>query len=180
MGVTLWRFINGYEGLYKINEFGQILSLKQDKINGRLLKPRLAQNGYLTINLYNAYGKRKTYSIHRLVAETFIPNIHEKPEINHIDEIKTNNHINNLEWVTPKENCNHGTRIKRVTMSIDYKVVSEKNSKSIFQLDKNNNVIRVWNSTRECMLETGFDNSNIIKCCRNKMKTAYGFKWRYA
>lgn len=95
--------IKGYEGLYAITEDGQVWSYKANKFK----KPQNI-NGYLSVVLYKD-KHLKNYSIHRLVAETFIPNPDGKPEVNHIDEDKTNNCVDNLEWCTKSENCKHGT-----------------------------------------------------------------------
>lgn len=129
--------------------------------------------------LSNNCRKRKA-SVHRLVAGAFIINKENKPEVNHIDENKLNNHISNLEWVTPKENCNHGTRLQRQVLAHDYKVIATKNSKAIKQIDKHLGVINIWQSIRYCEEKTGFNASNIVKCCKGKMKTSYGFQWEYA
>jgi hypothetical protein len=111
-----YKPIMGYEKLYEVSNFGNVKSLEKIinkgkfgivKFNEIILKPVLRnKNGYLIVNLYKD-KKVKIFQVHRLVAETFIPNINNKPQINHIDANKTNNHIENLEWVTPSENMIH-------------------------------------------------------------------------
>ena len=103
-----WVDIKGYEGLYKVSNLGRIKSLKYNK-NEKIMKSSLC-GVYLGLNLYKN-KKMKTMYIHRLVALNFIPNPKNKKEVNHIDGIKTNNTVSNLEWVTPKENIQHAWNI---------------------------------------------------------------------
>ena len=104
--------IKGYEGIYAITEDGRVWSYRR-KI---FLKQRLDKYGYPRITLYFD-GKLKTYFIHRLVAEAYLPNPEEKTTVNHLDECKTNNHISNLAWATVKENNQYGTRSERAAKS---------------------------------------------------------------
>lgn len=106
-----WKDIEGYEELYQVSNLGRV------RRNGRILKARVKRKGYLGVVLYNK-SEPKHYIIHRLVAEAFIPNHENKPQVNHIDENKTNNTAANLEWVTAKENANHGTRNSRMSHKI--------------------------------------------------------------
>lgn len=98
--------IKDYEGLYKISNYGNIYSCPKYKHNGKILKQNLRKDGYLEIGL-TKNKIRKTFIVHRLVAKTFIENIDNKKEVNHIDGIKTNNNVANLEWVTSSENQRH-------------------------------------------------------------------------
>ena len=111
----IWKDIKGYEGIYQVSNFGRIKS----SYTKRILKGGKNKAGYLLVGLYKQ-GVLSRKSIHRLVAEAFIPNPDNKPEVNHIDENKTNNMVSNLEWMTAKENINHGTRNERsnITRSI--------------------------------------------------------------
>lgn len=97
-----WKNIKGYEGFYKISNFGRVESLYKNKI----LKSCISHNGYVEITLYKDKTKKR-FAIHRLVAKAFIPNPDNKPEVNHIDNNPQNNHVSNLEWVTHKENVRH-------------------------------------------------------------------------
>lgn len=106
-----WKDIEGYEGLYQVSNLGRVKSLWFDK--EKILKAYKNRYGYLCIGLCK-YGKKKTYKIHRLVASAFIENSNNYPEVNHKDEVKTNNNVNNLEWCTREYNHNFGTRNQRV------------------------------------------------------------------
>ena len=110
--------IPGYQGLYQVSNMGRIKNLERDyfpgnnsvqHLNESIKKQQKNSNGYLQVSLFKN-GVRKSFSVHRLVALTFIPNPDNKPQVNHIDECKTNNKVSNLNWMTSKENCNHGTR----------------------------------------------------------------------
>ena len=94
--------IKDFEGIYSINENGYVMRIK----SGKLLKPQFNSSGYLHVIL-SKNGKWHNRSIHRLVANAYIPNIYNKPQVNHIDGNKTNNKVNNLEWVTASENQKH-------------------------------------------------------------------------
>lgn len=109
-----WRDIEDYEGLYRVSEWGDVMSLQGRK--KKLLKTRYDKHGYLRVNL-NKNNICQTYQVHRLVATAFCEGAGEFPEVNHKDEDKTNNHRDNLEWCTSKYNVNYGTRNKRVSQS---------------------------------------------------------------
>lgn len=133
----MWKLIKGYES-YFINELGEILSTKNKQ--QRILKKKLDKNtGYYKIIL-SEKGKTKTYNIHRLVANAFINNPFNYKYVNHKDENKQNNSVDNLEWCTHKYNDNYGTRNERL---------SEKHSKKILQIDVNGKTIKEWNSIKE-------------------------------
>lgn len=116
-----WKDIQGYEGLYQVSNKGRVRSI--DRVikhypkdyfqKGRVLKSALSKNGYPMVILVN-HNERKTRNVHRLVAETFIVNPNNFPEVNHKDEDKTNNSVENLEWCTRKYNANYGTRNMRI------------------------------------------------------------------
>ena len=122
----VWKDVVGYEGLYKVSDRGNVYSVVRissigRRIGGLILKPRSLRNGYLHVNLCKN-GKVKTKSIHRLVAEAFIPNPNNFPEVNHLDENKINNELSNLEWCTSKYNSNYGTSIERIVKKTSKKV----------------------------------------------------------
>ena len=150
--------IKNYEGLYAITPEGEVWSYR----NKRFLKPMDNGKGYLYVNLFRD-NEKKNYLIHRLVGEAYIPNPENLPEINHKDENKENNCLQNLEWCDAKYNINYGTR-------------NDKIKKSILQYDLDGNFIREW----ECASDVGKEvRKNIVHCLKGRTKTAYGFIWKY-
>ena len=163
----IWRDIEDYEGLYQISNKGRVKSLKCGK--ERIRTPVINNSGYLNIILYkNTESQHRL--VHRLVAEAFIPNLENKPQINHKDENKLNNCVENLEWIRHIDNCNYGSRNERVADSL---------SKPILQYSKSGDLIREWKSASEVERVLGIDNSHIIACCKGKRKSSGGFIWRY-
>lgn len=135
------------------------MNLKSRKV----LKNRIDGHGYEHVLLYKN-GKHKNYKVHRLVAKTFIPNPLNLPQVDHIDEKKDNNNVSNLRWVTASENTRHSIY---------------KQSCKINQLDKNDNLIKTWDSSHQIERETGYHATHIIKSCKGERKQAYGYKWQY-
>ena len=153
--------IKDYEGLYAITRDGNVWSYKSNKF----LKHKLVR-GYYYVSLYKE-GKGKNFRIHRLVAEAFIPNPLGLPQVNHKDECKINNCVSNLEWCDAKYNANYGTRTERIANKRSIPVYCEELNKTFY-------------GAREAARELGLDNSNIIKCCKGKLKTHRGYHFRYA
>ena len=108
--VEIWKDIKGYEGLYQVSNLGRVKSLRKNII----MKEALKEERYLSITLHKN-KTRKSFYIHRLVAQAFVSNPNNYPEVNHKDENKQNNQMDNLEWCTPKYNANYGTRNKRLS-----------------------------------------------------------------
>lgn len=163
----IWKNIDGTNGEYQVSNIGNVRSLKKNKI--RQLKIFDNGYGYLRVSL-NINGKIKSEKVHRLVAKAFIPNPNDYPCINHIDENKYNNNVNNLEWCSYSYNNCYGKRIKKVV---------NKTSKKVFQYDKQGNFIREWNSAMEIQRELGYRANSICSCCNGKYKTSYNFIWKY-
>lgn len=162
----IWKDIVGYEGLYQISNYGRVKSLGNDKTRKeRILKPIKSQKGYLRI-IFCKKGKTKQFYIHCLVAENFIPNPLNLPQVNHKDENKENNCVYNLEWCDAKYNNNYGTRI-------------EKTCKKVYQYSKRGIFIKEWDSTIDIERELEYNQGNISKCCNGKYKSAYGYIWSY-
>lgn len=153
--------IAGYEGLYAITDDGKVWSYK----NNMFLKPFLAR-GYFKVRLCKN-GANKQLLIHRLVAEAFLPNPKKLPQINHIDENKKNNCVDNLEWCDAKYNINYGEHNEKVAKSHCKKVYC-------VELD------RVFESAKSAAIQLNLSDSNIAKCCKGKYKTTGGYRWEYA
>lgn len=175
----IWKEIKGYESLYQVSNLGNIKRIKfinniVEKDKEKILKP--IKNKYLQVAL-SKEGKVKMKYIHRLVAEAFIPNLSNLPQINHKDENKHNNKMNNLEWCSRKYNMNYGTINGR--MSKSHKKENLKNRKPVVQYDKNMCIIKEYNGICEAVKEINIDKSSIIRCCKNKQKTAGGYIWKY-
>ena len=160
-----FRDIPGYEGLYEVSNLGRVRSLETE----RILKPSKNTWGYLFVSLYKN-GIKKAVRIHRLVALAFIPNPDNLPCINHKDEDKTNNTVDNLEWCDDKYNANYGTRNERI---------AEKTRKPVLQYDLLGNFIREWPSITKVEEETGIWQTHISKCCLGLRHTAGGYLWKY-
>lgn len=150
--------IKGYEGLYAITPEGEVYGYKRR----RFLKPASEKNGYLRVCLCRD-GEMKWYLVHRLVAEAFIPNPENLPQVNHKDENKTNNCLQNLEWCDAKYNNNYGTHIEKI-------------KKPILQYTLNGEFVSEWQSATDVGIVARY---NINKCLTGKNKTAYGYAWKY-
>lgn len=170
--IEIWKDVVGYEGKYMVSNLGRVKSVKKDLI----LTPKNNHDGYLRIQLWNK-NKVEFVSIHRLVAMAFIPNIDNKPFVNHINGTKNDNRVENLEWVTQSENINHSWQI-----GLSKSQINSKLSKSVDQLDLNGNYIKTFPSTMEVERQLGIPHSQISNVCKNKRnyKTAGGYKWRYS
>ena len=172
--MEIWKDIEGYEGLYQISNFGRVRSLNyRGTGQTKVLSPGEGGRGYLLVNLCKN-GKTKKYQVHRLVAEAFIPNWFDDPQVNHIDEDKTNNRVENLEWCSAKYNINYGTHNKRVFE----KTTNGKLSKPVLQFTKTGEFVREWPSISEAE-RNGFNNGHIASCCRGERQTHKGYVWKY-
>ena len=168
----IWKDIEGYEGYYMVSNMGRVKSLGNGKSNNgnyskkRILKPVDDSHGYLKVNLHKD-GKAKNYLVHRLVASAFCENQMGYTEVNHLDEDKTNNCADNLEWCSRSYNCNYGTR-------------NQKLSKPIFGIDKITGLIVEFSSIMEASRVLRIDQGNITRCCQGRLKSIGGFAWYYA
>lgn len=229
------KWVVGYENLYAISDKGEVYSFRSHKN----LKPHPNHRGYLMVDLYDEFGVVKKGIIHRLVAEAFIPNPENKPEVDHIDTIRHNNDVSNLRWVTRKENnqnplslihngdahrgennkyfgkhlpestrrkmseskkghstsletrekigaANRGRKMTeeqrlRLSVSKKGKYIGGNNpfAKRVKQIDRQGNVIKLWDSISEASRELEISVTSISNCLKGLSKTAGGFIWLY-
>ena len=181
----VWKDVVGYENIYMISNKGNIYSVgRKDTIGrrcgGRTLRPRNHKHGYLHVAL-RKNGIRKNKLMHRLVAEAFIPNPKNFLEVNHLDENKKNNCVENLEWCDTKYNVNYGTRNNRAGNKI---------SKKVKAVNVINGDVIIFKSTLEAGRK-GYSQSSVASACRGVFKTSTGkliggdgrtykgYKWHY-
>lgn len=176
-----WRAIDP-EGRYQVSNLGNVRSCVDfhGKIskNYHLLKPRKGNHGYLMVILHLNNKKVKGCLVHRLVAEAFIPNTLNYRCINHKDENKMHNNVENLEWCDYKYNNNYGTKSERLSKSL---INNPHFSKPVYQLDKQGNIINEYPSIMEAARSVGGFDTCINKVCRGEKyrHTAYGYSWKY-
>ena len=163
----IWCPIKGYESIYEVSDKGRVKSVKFGK--ERILKPRRTPQGYLLVCLCKN-GEIKQCLVHRLIAQTFIPNPDNLPQVNHKDEDKENNSVQNLEWCDRKYNINYGTRTQRQ---------AEKISKPVLQYEKSGEFVKEWKSTHDVQRNLGYFHNNISNCCNGKCKSSNGFIWKF-
>lgn len=166
----VWKDIPGYEGLYQVSDQGRVKSLGNDKSRReKILKPGKVGDGYLKVDLCKG-GKRKNCLVSLLVWEVFNGPIPPGMQVNHNDEVKTNNKLENLSLMTPKENTNWGTRNRRA---------AKKQSKMVEQYTLDGTHICTWFSAMGIQRELGYNQGNISDCCNGNRKNAYGYVWKY-
>ena len=181
-----WKDIKGYEGFYQVSNLGRVKSLERDVYNYRgtlinhieekILASSLDRYGYQCVNLYKN-GEGKKMRVHRLVAEAFIPNPENKPMVNHKNEVKSDNFVENLEWCDAQYNINFGTRTARMIKNRkSYKFGNAPSAKPIFCEELN----KTFDCAKRVEEELGIWGTSIAKVCKGKAKTAGGFHWKYA
>lgn len=181
----VWRPVRGYEGLYEVSNFGQIKSLKYGK--SKIIKTQI--HIYVQVGL-RKNKKRKILSVHRLVAEAFIPNPNNYPCVNHKDEVKTNNFVwvnsdgsvdpekSNLEWCTIKYNTNYGSTKEKISL---YAKNRDRTAweKPVYAIDKNGNKLFFESATKA--EKKGYGNHSMIAAvCKGRRNNHNGYKWEYA
>jgi hypothetical protein len=190
----VWRDIKGYEGLYQISNLGRVKSLsrmaiqtlkdgrkKESSVKNKILKKTLGKRGYFVVSLWrdNSY---RLITVHRIVAITFIQNIHNKPFVNHIDLCKKNNCIDNLEWVTARENVIHAHKNGAIPDPYNRGKFGNECllSKKVGQFDINGNLLKEWQSTYDPQRSgTEFRQGKVQQCCIGKKPQYKGYLWKY-
>ena len=176
----IWKDIDGYEGLYQVSNLGRVKSLNYNRTKKeKVLKGVRKPFGHLRVMLCG-----KLFSVHRLVAEAFIPNDENKPFIDHINGIPSDNRVENLRWCTQSENLrnpiaiaklkSHPSKLKGRTDSLC------PNSKAVTQFDKQGNFIKSWNSQAEAARQLNIKQSDISRCVNGKRNYCGGFIWKKA
>lgn len=168
--MEIWKDIEGYEGLYQVSNEGMVKSLRNNKI----LKPSNLEK--YPIVIFSVDGKRFGKHVHRLVAEAFIPNPQNLPCVNHKDENKTNNKVENLEWCDHYYNNHFGTKYERQAATQTNRVDC---SKTLYQYDLNVVLINIYPSVHEAVRHLGIKKQGILSVCSGKGKTYKGYRWSY-
>lgn len=135
--------------------------------NGLRIKPETSRNGYLRVSLSNKTTKHKRFLVHRLVAEAYIPNPYGLPQINHINEDRKDNRVENLEWCSPLYNLNYSNVIEKASIA---------KFRKVYCITTN----EYFNSVSEASTKYSIDISNIVACCAGRRKIAGNKEWRYA
>ena len=182
-----WKEIKDYPN-YMVSNMGRVKSLNFRGNTGKEHLRKIQKNKYGCLMLFlSREGKQKGFTIHRLVYEAFVGKIPQGMQVNHINEIKSDNRLENLNLMTPKENTNWGTANERRSKAHTGKIVSEEtrekigkiSSIPILQLDKTTNyIINEWPNAEEVQRQLGLNHSHIRDCCNGKRKTCGGFKWQ--
>lgn len=178
----VWKDIPDYEGYYQASNLGRIRSLDREVAdrsgvriaNGKVLKSEMLQNDYLRVGL-NKDGKTMRFLVHRLVWMAFNGTIPDGMQVNHIDECKTNNKLENLNLMTPKENTNFGTRNQRVAKA---NTNHPSMSKPVVAFNEDEEIVFEFSSTQEAA-RNGFNSGDLAACCRGERKTHKGLIWRF-
>lgn len=160
--MEIWKDVPDYEGIYQVSNYGNV------RRDGKHLKPGIGSHGYPLVVLSKG-GKTKSFTVHRLVASAFLPNPNNMKCVNHKDESRTNNHVDNLEWCSFKYNNAYGTRLLREISTKSQRVEQWKNGV----------LVKVWSSTREAH-KNGFVSGCISLCCNGKRKSHKGYEWRWS
>lgn len=174
----VWKAVKGYEGLYEVSNSGKVRTLPHTTngitVPSTELKTSMHKSHrYIRLRLYKN-GESKDYMLHRLVAQAFVPNPCNKPQINHIDGDRANNSASNLEWCTQAENNRHA-----IDMGLQNPwIMIQARKKKILQISMSGEVVKEWESMTEAAKALGLQVSNISHCCKGRIKSTGGYKWQ--
>lgn len=175
----IWKDVRDFEGIYQVSNLGRLKALEREvlvcggatrRIPEHIIKPMKCKNGYYEAS-FSLKQRRTVRLLHRVVADAFIPNPFNLPEVNHKDENIANCRADNLEWCTSKYNANYGTRNARMMVL--------RKTKRVAQRTKDGEFINCFKSIADAERVTGVDNTTITRACKGKQKTAGGFVWQY-
>lgn len=179
--IEIWKDIEGYEGLYPVSNMGRIRSLDRIKPNsgGQIAKGKIKSivdngNGYKIVNLYKGGTSRMKY-VHRLVAEAFLANTHNYPQINHKDENKNNNKLTNLEWCSSEYNCNYGNHAQKARLSH----IVENRNREIDMYDFCGNLIKTFLCSNDVCKEIGIERRQLYQICKGVAKSWHGYRFAF-
>lgn len=185
----IWKWVDGYQGFYKVSNLGRVKSVdryvycevslnKLQHLFGKVLKSKIDKKGYAIVYL-SKEGKQKAKKIHRLVAQAFIPNPLNLPQVNHIDGNKTNNNVSNLEWCDNSYNQKHAHETGLFPKYEDT-VGWGRPAKPVAMLDFNTKeIIQTFNTLSSASKETGINPSNIRSVCLGLRNHAGGYNWKF-
>lgn len=179
----IWNDVVGYEGLYQVSNLGRVKMLERKVLANKsiriikehIIKQYFTTKKYLFVTLWSR-NKSKQYAVHRLVLESFKGLPPQKMECNHINENRTDNRIDNLEWLTHIDNLNYGSRTTKHKKAMTN---HPSMSKKVIQYDLNGVFICEYPSLREASRILGFHMSNIKECCKGRYKSTHGFIFKY-
>ena len=172
----IWKPVRGFEDRYQISNMGRLKSFAQDKVYGKIKAGHQEHKGYLVAKLYDGNHGSEHRKVHRIVAEAFLDNPDHLPYINHKDEDKTNNRVDNLEWCTNEYNMNYGTRNERAGLSNRNCPTT---SKGVYSEDENGN-IEYFPSVGEASRQTGLQHANIVRALKHKCPRCGKRHWFYS
>ena len=176
--MEIWKTIDGTDNKYAVSNLGNVKRLEHYTIVGpnkihyeeRILKQYTSKDGYRVVHI-SINGKRYVKKVHRLVAQYFLDNPNDHPQVNHIDENRQNNSVENLEWCTAKQNSNHGSRNEKLRKCSGLKIA---------QYSLSGELIKIWDSMSQASASFGCTTTCCIRrVCKGDRKSYKGFVWKY-
>ena len=161
----IWKDIDGFVGKYQVSNYGNVR-----RVGKRILKPQKRNHGYLSVWLYDGHNNPIQASVHRLVAIAFLDNPNGLSEVNHLDENKQNNRVDNLEWTSHIDNVRHGTGTRRMGRA---------HWTPVCQYTLDGKFIKRWKCMQDAADQLGLHMTHISAVCRGRAKTHGGFIWKY-